>query len=101
MNTHFVRLENSGNLLVEGVVWVGMGEERYDFSQHLAYLKCRAPVGPQYVEVDQAFWVNVGVVYGRHERHLQSQNNLKLIELENMRLAREDDIHVLLYHDMT
>ena len=78
--THLVCFENPGDLWDEGVVWVGVAEERADWEQHLRYGQRRWPLRPQYVEADRAVWVYVRVVYARRECHLQIQTYFDLRE---------------------
>ena len=76
--THLVCFENPGDLWDEGVVWVGVAEERADWEQHLRYGQRRWPLRPQYVEADRTVWVDVRVVYARRERHLRRRRRYLL-----------------------
>ena len=64
-----VRLENSGDLWDQRIVWVWITEERADREEDLADGEGGGPLGPQDVQADGAVGVNVGVVNSSCEGH--------------------------------
>ena len=58
------------NFWNQGVIWVGVGEQRADGQKNLADGQCRWPLRPQDVQIDAPFDVDVGVVDACREIHL-------------------------------